>query len=187
VLLTLAVYWFVTEGQVTSSQLKALPKESQQLPKQNEPVQSKLLSDSAAAIKQEPAKKSHHVEKSDRNSRSKKMPKEEPTRTETQKDVFTEAEPIEGFAKLYNYFNANLKYPSSHLKEGIEGMEIISLTIDEDGKAIDYKVVQSLGADYDEEATRLLNSMPKWKPATLNGRPVASKISVPFTFTINKK
>lgn len=107
--------------------------------------------------------------------------KEEPA-----KDVFEEAEPVEGFAHLYNYFNQQLKYPDAHLKDKIEGVEIVSFVIDENGKPIDLKVVQSLGAAFDDEAIRLIRTMPKWKPAQLNHHPVASKLSLPFTFSLSK-
>lgn len=111
------------------------------------------------------------------------------SKTETgqsQKDVFVEAEPIDGFPKLYNFFNQNLKYPESNLKDKIEGVEIVSFVIDENGNVSTPKIVQSLGKSFDEEALRLLSAMPKWKSATLNGRPVPSKLSMPFTFSINK-
>ena len=106
--------------------------------------------------------------------------------TPFQKDVFVEAEPIDGFPKLYNFFNQNLKYPESSLKDKIEGVEIVSFVIDENGNVSTPKITQSLGKSFDEEALRLLNAMPKWKSATLNGRPVPSKLSMPFTFSINK-
>jgi TonB family protein len=102
------------------------------------------------------------------------------------KDVFIEAEPIDGFPKLYNFLNQNLKYPESNLKDKIEGVEIISFTIDESGNVSNSKVVQSLGKSFDEEAMRLINAMPKWKAATLNSRPVPSKLSLPFTFSSSK-
>lgn len=104
----------------------------------------------------------------------------------SQKDVFVEAEPIDGFPKLYNFFNQNLKYPESNLKNKIEGVEIVSFMIDENGNVSNPKIVQSLGKSFDEEAMRLIREMPNWKPASLNGRPVPSKLSLPFTFSITK-
>lgn len=103
-----------------------------------------------------------------------------------EKDIFVEAEPIDGFPKLYNFLNQNLKYPESNLKDKIEGVEIISFVIDENGNMSNPKVVQSLGKSFDEEGMRLINAMPKWKAATLNGRPVPSRLSVPFTFSVSK-
>ncbi len=102
------------------------------------------------------------------------------------KDAFVEAEPIDGFPQLYNFFNQNLKYPEVNLKDKIEGVEIISFVIDETGNVSNLKIDQSLGKKFDEEGMRLIKAMPKWKAATLNGRPVPSKLSLPFTFSINK-
>jgi TonB family protein len=104
-------------------------------------------------------------------------------------DVYNEAQPVNGFVHLYNYFQDNLHYPAGALKDSIEGVESISFTISETGQPEGYKILQSLGPAFDEEVVRLVDHMPSWKPATMNGHPVASKISLPFTFSIdlNKK
>ncbi|MFM8912760.1 MAG: energy transducer TonB, partial [Flammeovirgaceae bacterium] len=97
------------------------------------------------------------------------------------------AEPVEGFPALYAYFDRELKYPLQALSDSIQGVESVAFIIDKSGKPGKIEIQQSLGAAFDHEVIRLLQNMPPWKPATLNGEPVMSKQSVPFTFKITRK
>jgi protein TonB len=97
------------------------------------------------------------------------------------------AEPIEGFPALYAYFDRELKYPLEALSDSIQGVEAVAFLIDKSGKPGKIEIQQSLGEVFDREVIRLLQNMPPWKPATLNGEPVMSKQSVPFTFKITRK
>lgn len=111
--------------------------------------------------------------------------KEKPTVTITPA-AYREAEPVAGFPALYEYLNQQIVYPRMALKDSIEGVESISFVIDENGKPVEVKVLQSLGKSFDEEAVRLIHTMPAWQPATLDGKPVASKITLPLTFSFSK-
>lgn len=101
--------------------------------------------------------------------------------------VYIAAEPELGYPHLYSYFDRELNYPETHRKDSINGIVTAVFVIDEQGVPTQIKILNSLGADFDEEVTRLIVGMPNWRPATLNGKHVASKISVPFTFSITKK
>lgn len=102
------------------------------------------------------------------------------------KDAYVQAEPRDGYAQLYTYFNDHLLYPPQAIKDSVEGIETVSFTIDVQGKPTNIAITQSLGRYFDEEAVRLISEMPHWKPATLNGRPVASQLSVPLTFELER-
>ncbi len=99
---------------------------------------------------------------------------------------YTQAEPVQGYPELYNYFNENLVYPARALKDSIQGVQTISFVINKEGKPERIEVEQSLGGEFEKESIRLIQNMPDWKPATLNGEPVPSKISIPLTFQIQK-
>lgn len=105
---------------------------------------------------------------------------------ETEELGYVQAEPVHGYASLYDYFKKNLVYPSSALKDSIEGVHTVSFVINKQGKPEQIEVHQSLGEDFEKESIRLIENMPDWKPATLNGEPTASKISIPITFQIKK-
>lgn len=99
---------------------------------------------------------------------------------------YVQAEPLAGYSDLYNFFSRHMKYPAEGLKDSIQGVQTISFVINPAGKPEQITVVNSLGEPFDKEAKRLIENMPAWKPALLDGKPVASKISIPITFQIQK-
>jgi len=106
--------------------------------------------------------------------------------TEMKEAGYFQAEPLTGYPDLYEYFNANLIYPVEALKDSIQGVQTVSFIINAKGQPEQIEVVKSLGEPFEKEAKRLIENMPEWKPATLNGKAVASKISLPLTFQIQK-
>lgn len=109
-----------------------------------------------------------------------------PSDTGQAKEVYVQAEPVDGYSFLYDYFNSNLSYPPEAVKDSIEGVQTISFQINAEGKPEKIQVKQSLGGPFEKEAARLIENMPAWKPATLNGKPVASQVSLPLTFRLRK-
>lgn len=105
---------------------------------------------------------------------------------EIKEDGYFQAEPLMGYPDLYEYFNANLVYPADALKDSIQGVQTVSFVINTNGKPEQIEVIKSLGPPFEKECRRLIENMPEWKPATLNGKPVDSKISIPLTFQIQK-
>jgi TonB family protein len=104
----------------------------------------------------------------------------------TTADIYVQAEPVKGYSDLYAYFNSNLVYPSDALKDSIQGVETVSFVVNTEGKPENITIKQSLGEPFEKEARRLIENMPLWKPATLNGKPVSSQMSIPLTFQIQK-
>ena len=98
--------------------------------------------------------------------------------------AYLAAEPIDGFPLLYEYLNRELKYPQEAIKDSTQGVITVSFIIDSHGQPKELKVINSLGSPFDKEAVRLIEHMPPWKPALLNGQPIDSKISIPLTFQI---
>ncbi len=121
-----------------------------------------------------------------KNVREKKKYRTSTNKTEkiTSTESYAEAEPISGFPKLYDYLNQEIIYPKQMVKDSIQGVESVSFIIDVNGKAGQVIILHSLGKYFDEEAFRLLNAMPAWNPALLNGKPVASRVTLPLNFTI---
>lgn len=99
---------------------------------------------------------------------------------------YIQAEPLEGYDALYTYFSSQLVYPEEALKDSVQGVQTISFLVNADGKPEDIQVKQSLGEPFEKEARRLIENMPAWKPATLKGKPVSSRVSLPLTFQIEK-
>ncbi len=98
--------------------------------------------------------------------------------------VYVQAEPINGYASLYAFLNTNLQYPIESLKDSIQGVQTVSFIINKEGRPENVQFVESLGPPFEIESKRLIKSMSAWKPATLNGQPVPSKLVLPLTFQI---
>ena len=98
--------------------------------------------------------------------------------------AYSSAEPIDGFPSLYEYFNKELNYPQEAIKDSTQGVITVNFIINKHGQPKEVKIINSLGSPFDKEAVRLIENMPPWKPALLNGNPVDSKISIPLTFQI---
>jgi TonB family protein len=77
-------------------------------------------------------------------------------------------------------------YPEGAKKEGLEGMLLLKVWIDESGKVSNATVQQSDAKVFESSA---LAAVKQWtfKPAILNGKPVAVWVSIPFRFKLGDK
>jgi periplasmic protein TonB len=87
-------------------------------------------------------------------------------------------------AGLYNFIKKNTKYPEMGVKEGINGTVYMNFVVDEFGKVTMIECVRSPHLMFTEEATRVLNKMPKWKPGMQGGKPVKVRMNIPITFKL---
>lgn len=98
--------------------------------------------------------------------------------------VYHEAEPVDGFPHLYEYFARELTYPEEGRNDSVQGVVEAAFVISSQGQVSKITLLNSLGPAFDAEAYRLISNMPAWKPATINGKPVASKFSIPLNFKV---
>ena len=88
-----------------------------------------------------------------------------------------------GDSGLMSFISSNLRYPAQLQREGKEGRVLVQFVVDKDGNIKNTKVVKSVNFEMDEEALRVINLMPTWKPGTLKGE----KVSVSYVLPINFK
>jgi protein TonB len=105
-------------------------------------------------------------------------------------EVFTYAEEMPNFPggdeKLLNYFSTHIQYPDMARRAGVEGRLFISFVVRTTGEITDVQVIKGLGAGLDEEAVRVVKSMPKWNPGRQNGKPVNVKVTIPIIFKLQE-
>lgn len=89
-----------------------------------------------------------------------------------------------GTEKLMQYLSLNIRYPFSAFTDNRTGKSVIGFIIQPDGSISDVKTLESSWPDLDEEAMRVVKAMPKWTPATTDGKPVASQFSIPINFRL---
>ena len=84
------------------------------------------------------------------------------------------------------YLNKTLKYPSSAQKKNIGGRVFVSFVVNIDGTIQDVQVLKGVGYGCDEEAVRVVKSMPRWNPGKQSGRAVRSRFTQPITFVLSE-
>ena len=89
-----------------------------------------------------------------------------------------------GIDEMMNFLAQNLKYPANAKDAGISGRVYINFVVYEDGSVRDAKVIRGIGGGCDEEALRVVNLMPKWKPGTQRGKKVRVSYNLPINFKL---
>ncbi len=97
------------------------------------------------------------------------------------KIVEEEATP-QGF---YEFVRKNLKYPRQAKRMGIEGKVFLEFVVNKDGSIVDAKVLRGIGGGCDEEALRIIQNSPKWKPGKQRGKEVRQRMTFPLIFKLN--
>lgn len=93
-----------------------------------------------------------------------------------------------GKEALYTYMGKHLKYPKHLESKGVEGTSIIGFVVATDGSIENAAVKKSSGNQtLDQEALRVIQSMPKWKPGTKNGKAVRVDMVLPIAFKLADK
>jgi protein TonB len=152
-------------------------------------MHSAAIPDSAEKEKKLPLQKPPIAEKKNANPKTpSEKPKEtvSPTRVDSAKSVsvFQPAEPVDGYPALYEYFAKELRYPEEAIKDSIQGVISVTFIINTQGTPEQVVTNHLLGDAFEKEAIRVIEHMPVWKPAQLDGTPVKSKVSVPITFSL---
>lgn len=97
-----------------------------------------------------------------------------------------------GQQAMMKFISEELEYPTAARENGIQGRTICSFVVNKDGSIVDVVAVRSSGDRYlDQEAIRVIQSMPKWTPGKQKGQPVRVKYTLPVNFRLtdndNKK
>ncbi len=89
-----------------------------------------------------------------------------------------------GEDKLIEYLSRNIKYPTIAKENNITGRVYVTFVVDKDGKVKDAKVLRGIGGGCDDEALRVVRSMPQWKAGRQNGRSVMVQYNLPVVFNL---
>lgn len=89
-----------------------------------------------------------------------------------------------GQAALFEYFSKNIQYPEDAKREGIQGRNVVTFIVENDGSISNCKIVYSLYPSLDKEAIRLVENMPKWIAGRQNGKNIRVKYTIPVTFRL---
>lgn len=91
-----------------------------------------------------------------------------------------------GSTALNKWINQNLRYPEISREQDDQGRIFVSFIVEIDGSISAVDVMRGgVTPELNNEAKRLVRTMPLWIPAEAHGKPVRSRNRLPFTFVIN--
>ena len=96
---------------------------------------------------------------------------------------YPEAQPKPEY-DLNKYIAEHLHYPDKARRKNVNGRVIVKFIVTETGTIDSAKVVRGIGAGCDEEALRVVTTMPSWTPGKQNGKPVNVYFMLPVVFRL---
>jgi TonB family protein len=99
-------------------------------------------------------------------------------------EVETVPIPSGGMAGWSSYLSANLGYPTTARRKGIEGIVLVAFIVNTDGTVSDFELLKGIGGGCDEEAIRIVKNSPKWTPGMQDGKAVRTLMRLPINFTL---
>lgn len=89
-----------------------------------------------------------------------------------------------GMTQFSNYIRQNLRYPEGAVTAKVEGKAFVSFVVTKSGSIRQVQVLKGIGYGTNEEAARLIQSMPNWNPGKQSGRPVNVRYNVVVPFRL---
>ena len=103
-------------------------------------------------------------------------------------EVFRSVEQMPSFpggdAALIKYLSYHINYPPMAMKNNIQGRVVVQFVVTKTGKVGEVKVVRGVDRDLDNEAVRVVRSLPDFIPGNMNGEPVNVWFTLPVTFKL---
>ena len=89
-----------------------------------------------------------------------------------------------GESEMRKFLGKNVQYPAAATRANVSGRVTVQFVVEKDGSIGAVKVLKGIGFGCDEEAIRVVKSMPKWNPGKQNGKPVRVYFNLPVTYTL---
>lgn len=89
-----------------------------------------------------------------------------------------------GEREMYKFLATHINYPETATRANVQGRVTLQFVVEKDGSVSNPKVLKGIGFGADEEAVRVVASMPKWTPGMQNGRSVRVYYTIPIMFTL---
>ena len=76
---------------------------------------------------------------------------------------------------MLEFIASNMQYPAKAVEKGTQGVVYVKFVVDKTGKLTNIQAERGLGRGCDEEAVRIIKSMPDWNPGLNKGEQVNVK------------
>jgi len=107
-----------------------------------------------------------------------------------EEEIFTVVESVPEFpggdAALYAFLETNMKYPEMAKSAGISGKVYLTFVVEKDGSITDVRLLRGIGGGCDEEAMRVVQNMPIWRPGLQRNVPVRVQYIFNVKFTLHQ-
>ena len=101
------------------------------------------------------------------------------------KDPEVAAEYPGGTPALMRFLSTKVKYPKEAEKRGEQGKAYVQFVVKSDGNVDYVQIAKTSGSKVlDDEAVRVVKSMPRWTPAKQDGENVSSMLTLPVAFKL---
>ena len=85
---------------------------------------------------------------------------------------------------VYKFIRDHIRYPSEASENGTSGLVVLSFIVEKDGSIKNIDALKKVSDGCTEEAIRVVNLMPKWKPGSNKGEPMRVVINLPVSFKL---
>ena len=85
---------------------------------------------------------------------------------------------------MFKFLSENVKYPTMARESNVQGTVFVTFVVEPDGSVSNVKLLRGIGGGCDEEAMRVVKSMPRWKAGKQRGRPVRQQYNLPIKYTL---
>ena len=89
-----------------------------------------------------------------------------------------------GMVEFMKWITKNLHYPAEAQRKRIQGQVKVGFIVGKDGTVSELKVVKHADPLLENEALRVLRTMPKWKPGEDKGKPCLTYFCIPVNFSL---
>ena len=101
------------------------------------------------------------------------------------KDPEVAAEYPGGTPALMRFLSTKVRYPKEAEKRGEQGKAYVQFVVKSDGNVDYVQIAKTSGSKVlDDEAVRVVKSMPRWTPAKQDGENVSSMLTLPVAFKL---
>lgn len=90
-----------------------------------------------------------------------------------------------GETALYRFIASNIRYPKIAIDNNIQGRIVVQFVVTKTGEVGQAKILRGKHPVLDQEAVRLVKSLPGFIPAKMDGNPVNVWYTLPINFRLN--
>jgi TonB family protein len=92
-----------------------------------------------------------------------------------------------GTDSLVAFARRNIRYTDAAVQAGSHGRVVLEFTVDTAGYVVDEKVIRGIRNDLDSMCLSMLQKIPRWEPATVNGKAVIVRFNWSVLFSLAKR